>query len=339
MPAPPSLSRARPERPAFAFDSTHGEPWRLRCPECGARAFAVRDDVMCPSEGRRIGGCDGVLILMRAERMTELAPFLEAYRRVRRSEGWGGDAEYYRRLPFDSGGRHAAIWRLRARSYRAALRAIETRFPDAKRSDEQDKLALRILEVGAGNAWFSWRMAERGHTVLATDISLDEEDGLLAFAHYAWPHTSVHARLTRARAEMEELPLEDAQCDVVVANGALHYASSVPRAIDEARRVLRPGGIFLVLDSPVYPSHEAGGAMVSRRDDDHRKRFGLAPAATTTGFLVERPFRTALEGAGFTLTARQPFEGLVRRLRRGYCALRRFHPPARFPVFVGEKRA
>jgi len=338
MSAPHSAYAARSPKPLAAFDAIHGGPWKLRCPECGAAAFSVGADVVCPTEARRVSGCDGVLTLMRAERMAALAPFLQAYRLVRRSEGWGGDAEYYRGLPFTSGGRHRAVWRLRARSYRAALRVIEKRFPETKRADEQDKIALRMLEVGAGNAWFSWRMAERGHYVLATDISLDEEDGLGALARYAWPKTALHSRLTRARAEMEELPLEDSQFDVVIANGALHYARSVPRAIAEARRVLRTGGFFLVLDSPVYDAHETGRAMVRRRDNDHRERLGVLPTERTTGFLVASEFRSKLESAGFRVETRQPFEGLARRLRRGYCVLRRNDLPARFPLFVSEKR-
>ena len=138
---------------------------------------------------------------------------------------------------------------------------------------------------------------------------------------------------------MEELPLEDSQFDVVVANGALHYARSAPRAIEEARRVVRTGGIFLVLDSPVYDAHESGRAMVRRRENDHRERLGVLPTERTTGYLVASEFRSQLESAGFRVETRQPFEGLRRRLRRSYGAVRRLNLPARFPLFVAEKRA
>ena len=343
MSAPHNAHAARSQEPQATVDAMHldscQDSWNLLCPECGAAAFSMGTDVLCPAEARCVSGRDGVLTLMRAERKVALAPFLEAYRRVRRSEGWGGDVAYYRGLPFASGGRHRAVWRLRARSYRAALHAIARRYPDAKRADERDKVALRMLELGAGNAWFSWRMAGRGHYVLATDISLDEEDGLGALARYARPKTELHSRLTAARAEIEELPLEDSQFDVVVANGALHYALNVARAIEEARRVLRAGGIFLVLDSPVYDAHETGRAMVRRRENDHRARLGVLPTESTMGYLVASEFCSELESAGFLVETFQPFEGLRRRLRRTYCALRRLDLPARFPLFVSEKRA
>ena len=347
MSAPPNAHAARSKRPQPTFDAMHRDPsedssqypWKLRCPECGAAAFSMGTDLLCSAEARRVTGRDGVLTLIRAERQVALAPFLEAYRSVRRSEDWGGDVAYYRELPFASGGRHRAVWKLRARSYRAALRAIERHYPDAKHADERGKVALRMLELGAGNAWFSWRMAQRGHYALATDISLDDEDGLGALARYAWPKTALPSRLTAARAELEELPLEDSQFDVVVANGALHYALNVARAVEESRRVLRTGGIFLVLDSPVYDAHETGRAMVRRREKDHRERLGVLPTESTTGYLVASEFCSELESAGFHVETCQPFEGLRRRLRRSYCALRRLAPPARFPLFVAEKRA
>jgi SAM-dependent methyltransferase len=310
--------------------------WKYRCPECESKAFSAGSDLLCPAEGRRFEGSDGVLPLLRAERAEALRPFLDAYHRIRRIEGWGGAADYYRGLPFDSGGRHRAVWKIRARSYRKALRAISRRFPDVKKADEWDKLSLRILEIGAGNGWFSFRMAQAGHYVLATDISLDEEDGLGALSRYAPPGTAFSERLTRARAEMEELPLEDSQFDLVVANGSLHYARSIARAISEARRVLRPGGLFFVLDSPVYDEPESGRRMVQRRQERHRN-LGISDRASTAGFLVREEFVALAERHGFEAEAEYPFEGLSRGLRRAYCRLRRAAPPARFPLFVLER--
>jgi SAM-dependent methyltransferase len=310
--------------------------FRFRCPECGAKAFSAGSDLLCPAEGRRLAGSNGVLPLMRAERVAANAPFLDAYRRIRRIEGWGGAVDYYRGLPFTSEGRHRAIWKIRARSYRGALRAIARRFPEVKQADEWDKLALRILEVGAGNGWFSWRMAQAGHYVLATDISLDDEDGLGAVSRYARP-VALGDRLIRALAEMEDLPLEDAQFDLVVANGSLHYAGRVRDAVFEAHRVLRPGGLFLVLDSPVYDESEPGREMVRRRQERHRE-LGIPDSATTAGFLVEEELVAISAGIGFQGSVLYPFEGVPRRLRRAYCRLRSLAPPARFPLFVLEKR-
>lgn len=322
-----------------ALESTReagSDRFRFRCPECGSKAFSAGSDLLCPAEGRRLAGSEGVLPLMRGERVKAQAAFLDGYRRIRRIEGWGGDADYYRGLPFASEGRHRAVWKIRARSYRGALRAIARRFPEVKQADEWDKLALRILEVGAGNGWFSWRMAQAGHYVLATDISLDEEDGLGAVTRYARPGVAHGDRLTRALAEMEDLPLEDAQFDLVVANGSLHYAGRIGDAVSEAHRVLRPGGLFLVLDSPVYDTPEPGREMVRRRQEHHRG-LGISDSASTAGFLVEGDFVALSVDVGFQVDVEYPFEGVPRRLRRAYCLLKRAAPPARFPLFALEK--
>jgi SAM-dependent methyltransferase len=175
-------------------------------------------------------------------------------------------------------------------------------------------------------------MAQAGHYVLATDISLDDEDGLGALARYARDAE----RLTRALAEMEVLPLEDAQFDVVVANGSLHYAARIEDAVREAHRVLRPEGLFLVLDSPVYDKAEPGREMVRRRQARHQE-LGILDTASTAGFLVGGEFREIAARAGFGVGVQYPFEGVPRKVRRAYCRLRRAAPPARFPLFVLER--
>jgi SAM-dependent methyltransferase len=313
------------------------ERFRFRCPECHGTAFVIDADLFCPGEGRRFAGESGVLPLLRWERRRALAPFLEAYRRVRRIEGWGGAASYYLGLPFDSDGRHRDIWKIRARSYRAALDVLGSRFADMKRVDEWNKRSLRVLELGAGNGWFSWRMAEAGHHVLATDISLDDEDGLGAIERYARPCPAFRERLVRALLDMEELALDDSQLDVVVANASLHYAGSLPAAISEVHRVLRPGGLFLVLDSPVFDDARSGSEMVRERNRRHEAQLDAPLPHETTGYLLLSGFSAALESAGFRVRVERPFEGIPRLTRRAYRALRKLTSPARFPLFAAEK--
>lgn len=305
--------------------------FRLRCPECGGAAFALAGDLLCPAEGRRIEGRGGLLPLLSERRREELRPFVEAYRRVRRDEGWGGSPAYYRNLPLrDGSGRHRAIWRIRARSYRLIARTLRSRY---------DGRSLRILELGAGNGWLSVRLAARGHFVLATDVSSDAEDGLGALARYAPPALAVD-RLTAALAELEELPLDDAQFDVVIAAGSLHYASDLRRAVREAHRVLRPGGLFVVADSPTYDCPEAGRVMVARRRSWHEERYGIDEATDrTTGFLVRVAFTDLLVETGFHVEHRFFFEGTQRALSRVYRRMRHLGAPARFPVFLAERRS
>ena len=52
---------------------------------------------------------------------------------------------------------------------------------------------------------------------------------------------------------MEELPVEDASVDVVLANMALHHAETPARAVAEMARVLRPGGRVVLTDLARHP--------------------------------------------------------------------------------------
>ncbi len=54
---------------------------------------------------------------------------------------------------------------------------------------------------------------------------------------------------------LEELPLADGELDLAILALALHYVVDPPEVMAEVRRVLRPGGILLVLD---MRSHERG---------------------------------------------------------------------------------
>jgi ubiquinone/menaquinone biosynthesis C-methylase UbiE len=167
---------------------------------------------------------------------------------------------------------------------------------------------------------------------------MDEEDGLGALPRYTKADRALSERLTVALADMEELHLGDSQFDVVIASGSLHYARDLAIAASEARRVLRERGILVVLDSPAYDDLRAGSEMVKRRESEHRERYGILSAGETSGFLVEREFARLLESVGFRVERREPFEGTSRRLRRVWCSLRGLAPPARFPLFVAEKR-
>jgi hypothetical protein len=94
--------------------------------------------------------------------------FLEDYAKIRAAEGRGSeDSTYYRALPFsDLTGRNSAQWRIRARTFEYFTRRILPR------------RACDILDLGAGNCWLSYRLAELGHAPAAVDIFADPRDGL-----------------------------------------------------------------------------------------------------------------------------------------------------------------
>ncbi len=100
----------------------------------------------------------------------------------------------------------------------------------------------RVLDVGCGTGALAVTAAQRWPNV--TVDAIDASDGMLAIARadLAERPAAVRARVRFAQAFADRLPFEDATFDVVVSAFVLQLVPSVPRALREMRRVLRPGG-------------------------------------------------------------------------------------------------
>jgi SAM-dependent methyltransferase len=294
------------------------------CSYCAAPLIARGSGLYCAAEGRWFASLDGVNRLLPEDRRRELLPFLELYRRVRRDEGWFAEPG----LPdVPPGHRHEAIWRRRARHFRLALGLVTERLGPGP---------WRVLEAGAGSAWVSLRLREAGHGVVATDVNLDEDDGLLAPNRFL----ESPALLPRAEAEMEALPFEPGFFDLVFVAGALHHVPRLGRALMEMRRVTRREGLIVVTDSPVYARRADGEAMVARRMDDLGRRYGVAiPRESQSGYLVAGEMSGAFASAGLRLEV-HGWPGPVREWGRDVLEIAKHgRRTARFPVLVGRRDA
>ena len=146
----------------------------------------------------------------------------------------------------------------------------------------------RILEIGAGGAWFSAELSKLPQVVeiTATDVSarLLKGQALKVFrllkAH--------EAKITRTPADFGKLGFPANHFDVVVCADALHQAVSVVRVLREVRRVLKPGGIFVGIREPVRP------LVKFRRKDKNGKTVPVP------GYAVSE-YRDFFEHAGMKL--------------------------------------
>jgi SAM-dependent methyltransferase len=107
----------------------------------------------------------------------------------------------------------------------------------------------RFLELGVGTGRIALPIARRGYDYTGVDISAGMLDRLRAkVAELQQTSTSTAApplRLQLVMADMTALPFPAASFDVVVAVHVFHLVSAWRQAVEEALRVLRPGGVFL----------------------------------------------------------------------------------------------
>ena len=126
-------------------------------------------------------------------------------------------------------------------------RRIEAMYttPDvvAQRREVRRLLALqpgeRVGDIGAGPGFLAAEMAADGARVIAVDPSASMRE--LARGR--------SADVEVVDGSSEALPLPDGTLDAAVATQVLEYVPDVPGALAEIRRVLRPGGRVLLLDT------------------------------------------------------------------------------------------
>lgn len=96
----------------------------------------------------------------------------------------------------------------------------------------------RVLEVGCGSGHWLGYLSQLGCRV----TGLDPSTGMLTQARR---HLGPNAALVRGTAE--QLPFAPASFDHIVVVNAAHHFADLPRFVNEANRVLRPGGGIAII--------------------------------------------------------------------------------------------
>ena len=217
-----------------------------------------------------------------------IARFRAEYGAHRASEGRAYSAAELRALPFLESGPLAKQWAVRARSFTAFVSRIVE--PLARTVDRP----LRLLDLGAGNGWLAWRMAQTGIESVAVDIRDDSVDGLGAGAKYL---DTTQAQFHRVLASFDALPFRVSAFDIIVFNASLHYALDLGLVLREARRCVNSGGRIVILDSPFYGHDADGAAMVREKRETAAQRFGARAEALTALPFIEYLTRERLDAA------------------------------------------
>lgn len=308
----------------------------LRCPAC----FGELGDTIPTAESTQVEATcslcnltllciDGIWRSICPGRTDLLAGPLSSYEAVRKAEGrWSNNADFYLSLPWeDTTGRFVEQWRIRAHSFRFLTKKL---LPASMRT--LGKQSLRILDIGAGNCWMSYRLSLLGHMPVAVDLSISTLDGLGASRHY-WTIPGIS--FPRFQAEMDRLPFAAGQFDVAIFNASFHYARNYETTLRETLRVLRPGGIILIVDSPTYRNEEDGEAM-KREKADEFIRLHKSVAGNMGGQEYLTPERLAeLETLKIRWRRYSPWRGWSWALRPFLARISKRRRPSQFHIYLG----
>ncbi|GAA3542673.1 class I SAM-dependent methyltransferase [Nonomuraea rosea] len=169
-------------------------------------------------------------------------------------------------------------------------------------AEELDRLAgdERLLDLGCGRGAVLLLAAQKLEEGRATGVDLwrskDQSGNGEPVTRANAEAEGVSERVELVTGDMRDLPLDDDAFDVVVSSLAIHNISDDEgraRAVREAHRVLRPGGLMLVADfqhTPAYESvlRELGVIDIRRRDLGWRFWYG-GPWFGTTLLEVRKP--------------------------------------------------
>ena len=261
-----------------------------------------------------------------------LQRFAEDYAAHREAEGRGYAGEALLALPYVQTGPLARQWAVRARSFETFVAQLLR--PMAAVSGRP----LKVLDLGAGNGWLSYRIALEGHRATALDIRDDDVDGLGASHPFL---QRANGKMGIAVAGFEDIPAPDTSFDIAVFNASLHYAVDLASVLAEAARVVRPGGRLAILDSPFYRRETDGLAMVTEKSATATQRFGLRASALMALPFIEflTPQRLTAASAGISVAWRRQRVRypLWYELRPLMARLRGARAPSRFDLWIGSR--
>lgn len=153
-----------------------------------------------------------------------------------------------------------------------------------------DLAPTRILETAAGTGIVTRAVVEAvpAATIVATDINP-------AVVEFAALHVE-SKRVTVQRADAQELPFEDESFDLVLCLFGIMFFPDKVRANAEARRVLRPGGRYVLVTFDrldLNPVPKAAGEAVATLFPEDPRYMERGPFSYTDLGQIEKDLRAA----------------------------------------------
>ena len=148
----------------------------------------------------------------------------------------------------------------------------------------------RVLDLGAGNGILSWALAVDGWDVTAIEPDPSDLIGAGAIRALA-KQTSTPIAVIEAMGE--DIPLESAGFDLVVARQVLHHADDLPAFCSEMARLSRIGATILTLRDHVISGPKQLQPFLDRHPLHHL--YGGENAFTLS------EYRNSISSAGLTI--------------------------------------
>jgi ubiquinone/menaquinone biosynthesis C-methylase UbiE len=155
----------------------------------------------------------------------------------------------------------------------------------------------RVLEIGAGGAWFSAELSKLPNVVevITTDYSskLLQEQAPKVFKLL----NANGAKITRMPADFYALGFPANYFDYVVCSSVLHRTANMVSVLREVKRVLKPGGRLVAIREPVWP--------LMKLQSRAKARAQVVAAGVADPFYSLADYREFFLQAGLTLEPRR----------------------------------
>ena len=169
-----------------------------------------------------------------------------------------------------------------------------------------------VLEIGLGYGSLSQKLAEAGAGYTGMDIA----DGPVMMVNHRLALAGLPGKAVRGNALA--MPFADGSFDAVVSIGCFHHSGSVQKCLDETYRVLRPGGVAVVMLYNKFSFRQWSRRPVATLRELARDRFGRADRR-----LGEAGLRGEYDARSDGEAAPEVTLHSVRELRRRFSGFRR----------------
>ncbi|MBP0600175.1 class I SAM-dependent methyltransferase [Herbaspirillum sp. LeCh32-8] len=165
----------------------------------------------------------------------------------------------------------------------------------------------RVLDLGCGGGHASFAVAPVVQKVIAYDLSAQMLDVVATAAKERGL-----GNLAVRQGSADQLDFPDASFDMVCTRFSVHHWRNVPQALREVRRVLKPGGRFITIDT---------AAPADVLADTYVQAIELLRDTSHVRNISRNSWRKLLQQAGFDIAAdktwklRLEFDSWVTRMR------------------------